>query len=475
MNRKELEKLIQSDEGTRLEFKRQRIDNLRLARSMASFANTGGGLIMVGVDNKKKIYEERLRGVSDSRTDKLNLQVGNVASDLIKPRLKPRIEHRTLGNKNLILIHIKKARNTFYLVKGVYYYRIGAQIRSVEDPGELKRILSDNGLIEWDKETVQEAGYGDLDDGRIKWYLEKRAETRGIELPKIPLKQTLINLGVIIKRNNGLIPTNAGILFFGKKPQGFIPSSELKIARFKGTGMVEFIDRVELHGILPKLIDEAEKFVKRNTRRATKVVGFDQINVTEYPYEAIREAITNAIAHRDYLFSGASIRVMVFDDRIEVESPGSLPVGVTLKTLEGSHVLRNKLLAGLLYDLGYIEKWGTGIRRMKDLMVRHGLPEPEFEETDGFFRVTFRGPGDEILDLIKPRDRIDLRELGLNERQIKALRLMVNEGKRLTNKKYRELFHVSKVTAFRDLTQLVDEGLINESGKGRSLCYLCLK
>ncbi|MEA3255186.1 MAG: helix-turn-helix domain-containing protein [Candidatus Altiarchaeota archaeon] len=471
MHEKELKKLIVDDEGVTLEFKRQGIDNFKLARSMASFANMRGGLIVVGVDDGKTRYEGRLRGVSGSGIDKLDLQIGNVASDQIKPRLIPRIEHRILDDKKLVLIYIDKARDSFYLVKGVYYYRIGAQIRGVEDPEELRRILTDKGLIKWDGEIVSGAGYDDLDERAIRRYLEERAERRGIEVPRISFKQILINLGVLIEREGRLMPTNAGILFFGRNPQGFVPYSELKIARFKGTGVVEFIDRAELRGILPELIDEAEKFIKRNTRRATKVVGFEQVNVTEYPYEAIREAVTNAVAHRDYMFSGASIRVMIFDDRIEVESPGRLPEGVTLKALEGSHVLRNELIAGLLYDTDYIEKWGTGIRRMRDLMRNHGLPQPGFEERGMFFKVTFHGPKDRILDLIKPEDRIDLKEAGLNVRQVRALKLMINERKTFTIKGYAECFDVNERTARRDLKKLGELGFVEKIGETKGAYF----
>jgi len=200
-------------------------------------------------------------------------------------------------------------------------------------------------------------------------------------------------------------------------------------------------------------------------------VEFRQVNVTEYPYEAIREAITNAVCHRDYLFSGATIRVMIFDDWIEVESPGKLPADITLENLDGSHVLRNKAIGELLHDIGYIEKWGTGIRRMKDLMGNHGLQEPEFEERNIFFRVTFHGPGDKILDLIRPEGEIDLKELGLNERQISALAMMVNEGKKFSNKGYRGLFNVSNQTFVRDMGLLKRLDLVAAEGRGRSLRY----
>ena len=162
---------------------------------------------------------------------------------------------------------------------------------------------------------------------------------------------------------------------------------------------------------------------------------------------------------------------MIFDDRIEVESPGKLPAGITLKTLEGSHILRNKVIGELLYDIEYIEKWGTGIRRMKDLMSYHGLQKPKFEERGNFFRLTFYGPGNKILDLIKPEGEIDLKELGLNERQIEALRLMVNEDRVLSNKQYRTTFNVSRNTASNDLAQLVRENLAKKEGAGKGTKY----
>jgi ATP-dependent DNA helicase RecG len=168
---------------------------------------------------------------------------------------------------------------------------------------------------------------------------------------------------------------------------------------------------------------------------------------------------------------GSTVRIMVFDDHIEVNSPGSLPPGVTVENIDRKHVLRNKLIANYLYDIYYIEKWGTGITKMRRLMQEHGLAEPVFEELGSFFAVTFYGPGEKILDLIPEEGVVDLRALGLNERQIEALRLMVNEGRELSNKEYRETFGISRPTAARDLSRLVETGWVQEIGKGRSLRY----
>jgi predicted HTH transcriptional regulator len=220
------------------------------------------------------------------------------------------------------------------------------------------------------------------------------------------------------------------------------------------------------------MIDEAERFVKRNTRVAAKVVGFERREITEYPYSAIREAITNAVTHRDYWRRGTEVRVSIFANRIEVQSPGRLPPPLTLATLGDEHVLRNELIAQLLFNIRYIERWNTGVERMRRQMREHGLSEPVFEEVGQTFRVTFYGPGDDILDLIPEESVTDLQKLGLNERQVEALRLMVNEGEEVTNREYCELFDVSTATATRDLGELVEMGQVSRVGRGRSTRYV---
>ncbi|MGH9838691.1 MAG: ATP-binding protein, partial [Blastocatellia bacterium] len=157
---------------------------------------------------------------------------------------------------------------------------------------------------------------------------------------------------------------------------------------------------------------------------------------------------------------------------IEVNSPGGLPVGVTLANIERKHVLRNPIIANYLYDVFYIEKWGTGIARMRRAMREHGLTEPRLEDLHDFFAVTFYGPGDRILDLIPEEGETDLRLLGLNERQIEALRMMTNEGRELTNATYRQLFNVSRNTASRDLRGLLQTGWVKAAGNGKGARYL---
>lgn len=157
--------------------------------------------------------------------------------------------------------------------------------------------------------------------------------------------------------------------------------------------------------------------------------------------------------------------------RVDITSPGDLPKGVTLKNLGEVSVPRNRIIADLVLRTGLIDKLGTGIKRMRVMMKEHELKKPAFEELDELFKVTFFGPGEDILELIPEKKGEDLREIGLNKRQIEALALMVNEGKQLTNREYRERFKISKATAYRDLKKLVEEGFVEERGKGRSKNY----
>ena len=225
----------------------------------------------------------------------------------------------------------------------------------------------------------------------------------------------------------------------------------------------------DFSGTLPEMIESTLQFVSRNTRVAAKVIGSQRAEVTEYPTLAIREAIVNAVCHRDYTIGGDDIRMAIFDDRIEVQSPGGLPGHLTLENLEKEHYLRNPLIAQLLFNIKYVERWNTGIRKMKEWMKEHGLEEPIFEDSKVSFSVIFYGPGEKILDLIPKEEGQDLSHL--NKRQLKALELMINDGITFTNQSYREMFKVSANTALRDLTQLVREDLIKATGKGRAQRY----
>lgn len=338
--------------------------------------------------------------------------------------------------------------------------------------------LDEQGVISkapFDQLICREANYSDIDEKEVKSFLENRAIKLKVDIPKISIKDFLVKTLKVVKKQNGESkPTNTAILFFGKGPQEYIPQSEIRIARFKGTTRLSFIDSKEIKGPIYKMLEEVEVFFKRNTRLANKIVEFKRIDIPEYPFEAVREAVINAIAHRDYTRIGAPIIISIFDDRVEVVSPGGLLPGLDIKKLEGHHETRNKKICDIFHETKDMEKFGTGIKKMKMLMKNHGLSSPEFLEEGDSFVAKFYGPGDKILDLVPdiPEERqIDLKKIGLNERQIEALRLMVNEKQIINNELYQKIFKVSRRTAVRDLQELVKLKQIKCEGTGKGTKY----
>ena len=211
-------------------------------------------------------------------------------------------------------------------------------------------------------------------------------------------------------------------------------------------------------------IDRAEKFTLNNMKKEAWLEPgeVDRKEKWEYPPDAIREAIVNAICHRDYETT-SNVQIRMFDDRIEVWNPGKLLGELTPESLKGKHesIPRNPLIAKMLFLIKEIEQWGTGTNEMVDMCIEHGLPEPEFEETNSSFVVTFRK---KILTEEK------MEELGLNERQKEAFK-RIEEKESITRAEYEDMFGISERTANRELSQLVKLNLIEKKGKGPNTHY----
>lgn len=213
--------------------------------------------------------------------------------------------------------------------------------------------------------------------------------------------------------------------------------------------------------------------VENGTRHPVGVPAPQGVEYREYPQEAVREALVNAVVHRDYGRRGQCIRVFMFDDRIEVYNPGTLPPGVSLekmRRLEPQSVLRNPVIVSVFRDLGsrYIERLGTGIRRMALAMEEHGLPRPHFEEVGSEFRVTLDGPCERFM---AEAGELPAWTKELNDRQVKAV-LYVGEHGRISRGEYAKLQGVSSRTAARDLSDLVERGILTLRGAGRGAYYV---
>jgi ATP-dependent DNA helicase RecG len=289
----------------------------------------------------------------------------------------------------------------------------------------------------------------------VRRFLSAAQQERHLAIsPDMPLEEALEKLEL---RRDGQL-TRAAILLFGREPQRFLRQSEVRVARFKGTEPLHFLDMKVIEGGLIAQRAAIVEFIQRHISMAAEVKGLEREERWEYPLEALREAVTNALCHRDYRDPG-NVQVRIFDDRLEVWNPGTLPPELSLEALRRTHrsVPRNRLIAHAFFLIKFIEQWGTGTLRMIEVCREAGLPEPEFAELSGAFVVTFRK---------SKLTREYLTGLGLNERQLAAVEYVRAHG-RITNREYVALTHVARPTATRDLAALVAKVVFQQHGRGR--------
>jgi ATP-dependent DNA helicase RecG len=385
----------------------------------------------------------------------------------------PTIELVSHQDLEFVVVTCPQGARKPYLVTGETrpYVRVGSSNREAQDE-EVRRLYIEGSEGGFEALPGRGATLADLSETLIAAYLRRREETSGQPLG-LSWEETLRGLGCLVERGATWRPTNAAVLLFAEDPQRLIGQAEVACVRFKGADVVSYIDRRDLRGPLYQLVDDAEQFIYRHMKVGRRIEGFVGVEYREYPEEAVREALVNAVVHRDYSRRGQRIRVFMFDDRIEVYSPGTLPPGISLekmRRLEPQSVLRNPLIVGVFRDLGkrYIERLGTGIRRMALAMEEYGLPRPHFEEVGSEFRVTLMGPGERFM---AEAGELPAWTTGLNERQVEAM-LYVGAHGRITNREYQSLLGVSYDTAHRDLRELLEKGLVKRQGKGRATCYV---
>ena len=312
----------------------------------------------------------------------------------------------------------------------------------------------------------------DLDPAQIETYRQQLAIRRpGSPLLRQGQETLLLQVGAVVKEMGQLQPTLTGILVFGQDPQQFCPAFTITFLHFAGTSTARtdsnaplYLDNREFRGILPAMIDSARATVFEKLSKQAMLDGFVRQDVPEYPEFAYREAIVNAVSHRDYELEGSFIQVRLFADRLEVQSPGGLGGHLTVDNMAYEQYTRNPHLVRLLEDYGYVEQRGLGVDQMIRTMVANGQEPPVFENRGSSFWVTLKGrpPAHPLPDLAR---------MGLNDRQIRAIEYL-RAHNRITNREYQIEFGVSERTALYDLQELVDAGLVLPVSSGRGRSYL---
>jgi ATP-dependent DNA helicase RecG len=458
-----LRQLIAGGESGTVEFKIKGPRPGELAERMCGMANSRtGGIIIFGV--------------ADEAGDVMGLKKPNDTIDVVlraARTVKPPVvlaadgpQLIRLDGHNLVLAQIPANNGTLYQASGVFWIRKGTNTIPMSSD-EVGAHLHASGALSWETALCQNATLDDLDDVRLEQYLGLRSEQSRQMRRQTTREELLVRLGCAGRDpQTGVVrPTNVGVLLFGYDPQLLIPHSEVVCVRYDDdVGMTQSQDRQILAGTALELIDSAADFVTRAVRVTAEIIGFSRVDMPDYSVVALREAVVNAVAHRDYSIAGEAIRIFVYTDRIEVHSPGLLPPGVSLAELTAlrarSHP-RNPVLVQFLRDVpGYMERIGAGIRLMVNEMVLRGLPTPTFVEQHEFVVIFRNGYRRLASTAAEP----------LNARQLLGLRLIQTRGS-ITSREYVEATNVSERTALRELRELVERGIIVVRGRTRSARY----
>jgi predicted HTH transcriptional regulator len=202
-------------------------------------------------------------------------------------------------------------------------------------------------------------------------------------------KSTAKSLELIVEHRGSPRPTKGALMLFGKQRDELFPDPFVRLVRFDGTTKTTAIDHADIKSAFPLAIGEILAFIRRNTSMRAVIRSARREDIPQYPPEAVRESVINALLHADYSTMRSSIQVAIFDDRMEITNPGPLPLGLNLETaLSGVSQLRNKVLGRVFRELELIEQWGSGLNRINESCIQHGATPPKFEELDLFFRVT---------------------------------------------------------------------------------------
>lgn len=511
MEAKALEILIQDGESATVEFKVAVPRYAELADRLCGMANGLGGYLIIGVADKTWDIVG-IKNISDTLDTILQ------ASRHCKPALRLDPEQPQLvevQGKKIMVAHVPPNDGRLYQSGGVFWIRRGTHTVPLESD-EIENFFHRRGTLSWEKRPVELATLDDLDLGLVQVFAERRLSSRSREGGRRADLETLLQKSgcAIVVREAGsnepvLRPTNAGLLLFGQEPQEFLMQSEVICVLYgDNLGVRRYLDRRNLHGTLTRQIDQAEEFLKRNIQVAARTEGFHRIDEPDFPLEALREAVVNAVVHRDYSLSGEAVRIFFYNDRIEIHSPGLLLPGLRLEELKQGRTTswpRNPVLANVLRELpgGYMERLGSGISFMINEMRLLHRPDPEFREQHEFIVTFYKEPvtaaGDQeaaglwpvisaspvqesanvtakiTADQLQP-SKVEVSppaesNLIQSRRQEIAL-LYIREHGVITNAEYRALTGISESTAMRDLEVLVTQGTLRAIGKKRGRKYM---
>ena len=379
-----IKELIKQPEGRRLEFKSVLPENADLAKTIVAFANDAGGELYIGVRNNPR----EIVGVAEDELMAIEEKISSIIYDRCYPAIMPEITFLTDEDKHLIKVSVYRGSTPPYYLKdkGKFqgtYIRVGSTNRLADETiiAELERRRRN---ISFDSEIIVDKPAGQLNlDNFANVFKEKTGETLNA--------QVLKKLELIKELNGVAYPTNALVLFSDDELRNsMFHYAKVECARFKGTGSEEFIDQKSVMTNIAIQAEEAYNFVLRHINKGATVEGVYTVSHWEYPIKAVREAIRNAIVHRDYSLTGKDVKVAVYDDMIEITSPGLLPPSIDYSAMESRQSdARNKVIAPIFKRLGIIDQWGNGLKLIFDELKAYPQIGFQWKEVGLSFQVQF--------------------------------------------------------------------------------------
>lgn len=416
-----IEPLWKQPEGKTLDFKRDISSPKGLIKTLVAFANTAGGKVIIGVDDKSRAPV----GITHPLDEEERLC--SMIADAISPRLVPSVEMVTVENKTLLVVEVFLSGTRPHWVKaegpetGVYL-RLGSTNRQADREliAELRRLVEG---IAFDELPMADLSVDDLDLAALKSMFRGKHDLD---------EKEMLTLRLLTKDQSRLVPTKGAVLLCGKERGLHFPDAWVQCGRFIGRDKARIFDHIDLNDHLPQAVESIMLFLKKHAMRGADFSEVRRKDVWSIPLGILREVVINALVHADYSQRGAPIRVAFFDDRIEVENPGILLPGMTIEDMRrGVSKIRNHVIARIFRELNLIEQWGSGIPRILSEAEALGLPDLQMEEIGMRVRVTVRlaeqiniqSPSPELKDQARTksgpsRDQVNILRNCLEEKPI---------------------------------------------------------
>ena len=423
-----------------------------IVRVLSGMANADGGTLLVGVEPDRSVT-----GIPHELGEVHHLI--QAPQTLLTPPLCPASVKIRLGNLLLIKFEAPSALEVHRVTGGRSFYRISTETPSL--PAEQIQALREaKRNVIYERQQPLNAGWNDLDPASIAVLTDRILDSR-------PPEAVLARAYHLVDASQPQpTPNMAGLLLFAKDPPFWHPRCGIDFVKYEGTerrhgSALNVIKRIRFEAPLVRLIDEAVGRIKEHVRERTVLHDLFFRERLEYPSFAWQETLINAVAHRDYSITGAAIEVWMFDDRIEVRSPGLPPPPVTLDQLrqhKSIHFSRNPLIVRVLADLGYLREMGEGIPRIFQEMEHYGLHPPEFSAEGFFFIVTLRNTPIYDEDTLHWLNQFPKAQINFRQRRLLAYAYC--HGKTFSTSEYERIAEVDRDAAYREIRAMIKNGIV---------------